>query len=143
MTDEFFRLYHGDSKGALRWDQFDVLIAHVSANAERGWYIYDTQTAPPSAPLAALELREKLAEISSDVKRRHAEDYCGIAYANDLISPVFIKIFDPDNLGVVCGYSDAPPLPRWLISRCAPRDIHAPSRPPPSGWRAWWARIRQ
>ena len=44
-------------------------------------------------------------EIDRLLRQDHAEDYCGIVYADDLQQPRFIKIYDPNNLGVSCGYS--------------------------------------
>jgi len=59
------------------------------------------------------------------LRREHQEDYCGIVYANDLQTPGSIKIYDPNNLGVSCGYNDNPPLPGWIMSRIPPVDLPA------------------
>ena len=54
--------------------------------------------------------------------------------------PTYIKIFDPHNLGVACGYSDNPPLPGWVVSRIRPEDLGA-LMTPPGGRRRWWQRL--
>jgi hypothetical protein len=70
----------------------------------------------------------------------HREDYCGIVYADDLRTPTFVKIYDPNNLGVVCGFSDAPPLPGWVMSLIPPVDLPS-TRPLPKNRRRWWSRL--
>jgi len=50
-----------------------------------------------------------------------------------------VKIYDPHNLGVTCGYSDNPPLPGWVLSRLAPVDLEAARQP--AGRRRWWQRL--
>jgi hypothetical protein len=70
----------------------------------------------------------------------HQEDYCGIVYADDLASPSFIKVYDPHNLGVVCGFSDDPPLPGWVLSKLRPCDLPA-ARQPTDARRGWWQRL--
>ena len=79
-------------------------------------------------------------EIDQLLRREHDEDYCGIVYADDLGEPAMIKIYDPHNLGVVCGSSDHPPLPGWVMSRIAPVDLPAAQRP--TGRRRRWWRYR-
>jgi hypothetical protein len=61
--------------------------------------------------------------INALLHREHEEDYCGIVYAGNTQQPAFIKIFDPNNLGVTCGFSAKPPLPGWIMSRIAPIDL--------------------
>jgi hypothetical protein len=51
-----------------------------------------------------------------------------------------IKIYDPNNLGVSCGYSDNPPLPGWVLSRIAPVDLQAVDITP-NNRKRWWRRI--
>jgi hypothetical protein len=34
-----------------------------------------------------------------------------------------VKIFDPGNLGTVCGSGEIPTLPGWTLSRLAPDDL--------------------
>ena len=67
----------------------------------------------------------------------HPHDYCGIVYADQLDAPSFVKIFDPNNLGVSCGFSDNPPLPGWILCRVPPEDLK-PDAPLPEGRKRWW-----
>ncbi|MDJ0873574.1 MAG: hypothetical protein QNJ87_17615, partial [Gammaproteobacteria bacterium] len=64
----------------------------------------------------------------------------GIVYADDLEKPSFVKIYDPNNLGMVCGYSEQPPLPGWVMSKLRPADLQT-AMPPPGNRRRWWARL--
>ena len=59
---------------------------------------------------------------------------------SSLDEPRFVKIFDPNNLGVSCGFSDNPPLPGWVLSRLEPVDLNA-DMPLPGGRRRWWQRL--
>ncbi len=79
-------------------------------------------------------------EIDALLREQHAEAYCGIVYADNPTDPGFIKIYDPDNLGVVCGFSDNPPLPGWVLSLTAPVDLPT-ALPPPKGRSRWWQRL--
>ena len=85
-------------------------------------------------------------DVSSDeqidelLRREHDEQYCGIVYVDDVNAPSFVKIFDPNNLGVSCGYSDSPPLPGWILSKLPPVDLQAPV-PQPGNRRRWWRRL--
>ena len=72
--------------------------------------------------------------------KEHEEDYCGIVYADDLQQPSFIKIYDPHNLGVSCGYSENPPLPGWIMSQIAPCDLPA-AQALTGTRRRWWQRL--
>ena len=81
-----------------------------------------------------------MTELDKLLRDEHREDYCGIVYADDLKAPSFIKIYDPHNLGVSCGYSDNPPLPGWVMSRIAPLDLAA-ARVNPKKRQRWWKRL--
>jgi hypothetical protein len=48
-----------------------------------------------------------------------------------------VKIYDPHNLGVSCGYSDNPPLPGWVLSKLAPVDLPA-TQIMPKNRKHWW-----
>jgi hypothetical protein len=50
-----------------------------------------------------------------------------------------VKIFDPHNLGVSCGFSDNPPLPGWILSKLAPIDLKVSTLP--GNRRRWWQRL--
>ena len=79
-------------------------------------------------------------KIDELLRREHDEDYCGIVYVDNKEHPEFVKIFDPHNLGVSCGFSENPPLPGWILSQVTPKSLEdkeflADTRRP------WWRRL--
>jgi hypothetical protein len=139
-ADAFLRAFRGSFTSALRWHHLDALWQVLRADADGGWYLYAVGEPPPHAPASAEQVRRFVDEIDALLRREHDEDYCGIVYADDLQAPSFIKIYDPNNLGVVCGFSDNPPLPGWVMSKLAPVDLPA-AQPAPRGRRRWWQRL--
>ena len=95
---------------------------------------------PPSEPSEAARVETFLTEIDKLLRKEHQEDYCGIVYADDLQAPSFVKIYDPNNLGVSCGYSNNPPLPGWVMSRIPPVDLPA-TRMIAKNRRRWWQQL--
>lgn len=138
VAKDFLAQFKGSFTSALRWPQFDALWAWLAEHAE-GWYVYQVGQAPPTAPAEASQLNTFLVELDALLKREHDEDYCGIVYADDLAAPGMIKIYDPNNLGVVCGYSDNPPLPGWVLSRIPPVDLGVALQP--AARKRWWQKI--
>jgi hypothetical protein len=130
--------FRGSFTSTLRWPQLDALWDRLR-EAPEGWYIYAVGEPPPNSPVSAEQLRRFLAEIDQLLRREHDEDYCGIVYADRLAAPAMIKVYDPNNLGVSCGYSDNPPLPGWVLSRLPPVDLVAARQP--AGRRRWWRRL--
>ena len=63
-----------------------------------------------------------------------------MVYVDNKTEPSFIKIYDPNNLGVVCGFSDNPPLPGWIVSLIKPEPLDENTFLPQSRKR-WWRRI--
>jgi len=135
----FLQAFKGSFTSALRWPQLDALWAKVLEKPE-GWYLYAVGETPPVAPATADECRKLVGELDALLHREHEEDYCGIVYADSLTEPAMIKVYDPNNLGVSCGFSTNPPLPGWVLSRIAPVDLPA-ARAQPAGRRRWWQRI--
>ena len=90
--------------------------------------------------LQVQQLDTFLNEVTDLLKEEHQEDYCGIVYADNKKDPSFIKIYDPNNLGVVCGFSNNPPLPGWVLSEIKPTDLNA-ALPQPGNRKRWWQRI--
>ncbi len=135
----FLARFRGCFTGILRWEQLDRFWEGLRARAGEGWYIYAVGETPPTAPVSAGKLLAFVDEIDPLLRREHGEDYCGLVYTDDLAVPTYIKIFDPHNLGVSCGYSDNPPLPGWIVSRIRPKDLGALA--PPGGRRRWWQRL--
>ena len=138
MGEEFMHRFRGRFTGILRWQDFDRLWNVLQAAADGQWFIYHLGESPPAQCASDGQWRDFLAQTAPSLKQRHQEDYCGLVYVDDADQPGMVKIFDPDNLGVVCGYSEHPPLPAWVLSRIAPCDLPARLQPPPPWWRRWW-----
>jgi len=134
----FLRAFRGSFTSALRWQQLDALWARVRERPD-GWFVYAIGEPPPTAPAAGRDLLRFIDEIDALLRREHDEDYCGIVYADRPEAPDMIKVYDPHNLGVTCGYSDNPPLPGWVLSRIAPVDLEAARQT--AGRRRWWQRL--
>jgi hypothetical protein len=133
----YLTVYKGRFKGVLKWEQLDELFDRVRELADRHWFIYAVGEQPPEESVSAEQLDHFLTEINQLLRREHEERYCGIVYADDFEQPCFIKIFDPNNLGVSCGFSEHPPLPGWVLSTLKPVDLPA-AFPPPGNRRRWW-----
>jgi len=144
MTDHspggFRTAFKGRFENVLRWEQLDELWEVLHRDADGDWHIYAVGETPPESPASAQQVRQFLAEITRLLRQEHAEDYCGIVFTDSMQTPSFVKIFDPNNLGVSCGYSDNPPLPGWIISKLAPVDLEAPA-PMPGNRQRWWQRF--
>jgi hypothetical protein len=105
--------------------------------ADKGWYIYAIGEIPPHQPSSSLQVLEFITKIDQLLRTEHKESYCGIVYADDLQHPSFVKIYDPHNLGITCGYSDNPPLPGWLLTCIPPCDLKS-TQILPKNRRRWW-----
>ncbi len=136
---DYMTAFRGSFTSALRWHHLDDLWERLRRNPE-GWYVYAVGESPPTETAPPETFLDFLAEIDQLLRAEHDEDYCGIVYADDLQSPAMVKIYDPNNLGVVCGYSENPPLPGWVLSRIPPVDLEA-ERPPPNNRRRWWQKL--
>lgn len=134
----YLAAFRGSFTSALRWPQLDALWQRVRAQPE-GWFIYAVGEPPPGAASSGADLLHFIDQIDALLHREHDEDYCGIVYADDPANPAMVKIYDPNNLGVSCGYSDNPPLPGWVLSRLPPEDLEAARQP--AGRRRWWQRL--
>jgi len=139
-TDPFVSAFRGSFTGLLRWPQLDELWATLLSSELSGWYIYAVGEPPPTEPANALDAELFIKEIDKLLRHEHKEDYCGIVYVDNKQAPEFIKIFDPNNLGVTCGFSDNPPLPGWIISKILPCDLPT-ALPGPGNRRRWWQRL--
>lgn len=134
----FYQAFKGTFYGVLRWPQLEGLWETLRSDAT-DWYVYAVGTEPPQETVSAEKLRAFIAEIDVLLRAEHAEDYCGIVYTDSFEAPSFVKIFDPHNLGVSCGYSDNPPLPGWILSKLPPIDLQGPTLP--GNRRRWWQRL--
>jgi hypothetical protein len=135
---DYLAAFRGSFTSTLRWPQLDALCERLRA-APEGWFVYAIGEVPPQEPVSAAQLQRFIDEVDGLLRREHDEDYCGIVYADIPSAPTMIKIYDPNNLGVSCGYSDNPPLPGWVLSRIPPVDLEAARQP--GGRRRWWQRL--
>ncbi len=131
----------GPFSGIVSWNQLTELWSVVRASPE-GWYVYAIGEPVPIAPEGHENLLRLIDKIDELLRREHREDYCGIVYADDKVSPTFIKVFDPHNLGSSCGSSGMKTLPGWLITRMPPEPLEDP-RPLPEGRKRWWRGLFQ
>lgn len=140
VQQHYLEAYRGSFTSMLRWQHLDEFWDVLRAHADDSWYIYHVGDAPPESPVPKDRLERFIDEIDVLLRREHDEDYCGIVYADSKTDPSYIKIFDPHNLGVSCGYSEKPPLPGWILSRIQPIELEEALYPTGSR-RKWWQRI--
>jgi len=134
-TNPYKEANTGSLKGIRRWQAFDDFWQKLETLNDGQWFIYDTTKNPPTETVSKAAFTDFLTMTNQLLHEQHQEDYCGIVYVDNMDEPRFIKIYDPANLGVVCGFSDNPPLPGWIISRLTPCDLHKPA--PPSLWKKY------
>ena len=134
----FHELNTGRLWAVMSWEQLTAFWARIEQDA--GWYLYAVGEPVPQAPASAEQTAEFIRRVDALLRDDHRHDYCGIVYADDLERPTFVKIYDPNNLGVSCGFSTNPPLPGWIMSRVPPESLHAAQKPP-EGRRRWWASL--
>lgn len=139
-NSEYLAAFKGKFVSALRWENLDSLFETLQQQASKGWYIYAVGEKPAIEKASEEQFSSFLNEVNQLLRKDHEEDYCGIVYANNLEDPDFVKIYDPNNLGVSCGYSDNPPLPGWVLSTIPPVDLQV-ALPPPGNRRRWWQKI--
>jgi hypothetical protein len=138
--DSFITAFRGNFTGVLSWVDLDAFWEVVRGNAAAGWYVYAIGETPPAAPATVEQVNTFIAEVDALLHREHEEDYCGIVYTDSNTEPSMIKIFDPNNLGVQCGFSDNPPLPGWVMSRLPPVALHDREHRPENR-RRWWRKL--
>jgi hypothetical protein len=140
MSDAYLSAFKGSFTSALRWHQLDALWQAVRKQNDGEWYVYAVGETPPALATSSEQFDRFLSEIDQLLHKEHDAEYCGIVYADNLQSPAFIKIYNPNNLGVSCGFSDNPPLPGWVLSRLPPVDLPQATQPP-NKRRRWWQKI--
>ena len=132
----FYDAFRGSFTSLMQWAQLDEFWTTVQARADAGWYIYCIGEPAPTRPLSAVQVQKFLKEVDALLRSDHDESYCGIVYTDSKTDPTFIKIFDPNNLGVSCGSSKNPPLPGWTMTLLPPAHLDS-KRPLPEGRRRW------
>ena len=136
-NDTFYKAFRGNFTSLLSWQQLDEFWNVVRQKADAGWYIYAIGTPVPVQPSTPAAVAKFITEVDALLRNDHHEDYCGIVYADSKENPTLIKIFDPNNLGVSCGFSNNPPLPGWVLSLVPPQPLES-KRPLPAGRHRWW-----
>lgn len=137
----FMEKFHGKLFGILRWPQLDELWQNIRSGTLDDWYIYHIGELPPVAVCPKDKLLHFISEIDLLLKHDHEHDYCGIVYTDNKVTPTFIKIYDPNNLGHVCGSNGAPPpLPGWILSKAPPIDLQV-AIAPANNRKRWWQQI--
>ncbi|GAB4514635.1 MAG: hypothetical protein Tsb0026_20070 [Sulfuricaulis sp.] len=136
----FIAAFRGHFTGVLSWEDLGAFWDMVRDKAATGWYVYAIGEVPPAAPATAEQVHAFLSEIDMLLRKEHDEDYCGIVYTDSKTEPSMIKIFDPNNLGVQCGFSDNPPLPGWVMSRLPPVALYDQVHHPENRKR-WWSKL--
>jgi len=141
MTDIeiFTTALRGNFVSALRWEHLDKFWEALHGCCHHGWYIYAVGEEAPTIKATDQELKIFINEIDKLLRQEHDEDYCGIVYADDLENPSIIKIYDPNNLGVSCGFSNNPPLPGWILSTMPPVTLE--SIKPAANRQRWWQKL--
>lgn len=134
-TAEFHRLFDGTLYSLLSWEQLTAFWERLDAGG--GWYLYAVGEARPAEPADAEHVAAFTREIDALLRREHHEDYCGIVYADDLMAPRIVKIYDPNHLGTSCGSGKHKILPGWVMSRVPPADLN-PSHLVPQNRKRWW-----
>ena len=140
QVNQFVEAFRGRLVGIIEWSQLDEFWNNLKGQVSDNWYVYAIGEDVPTECSTAGETRKFISEIDTLLRKEHKEDYCGIVYTDDPTNPAFVKIFDPNNLGVVCGYSDNPPLPGWIMSTIPPVDLNDNSILP-GNRRRWWQKI--
>ena len=140
VEQDYVDAYRGNSTSLLRWHHLGEFWDILKQQAANDWYVYAVGEVPPESPASETHLLKFIDEIDVLLHKEHDEDYCGIVYTDNKESPSFIKIFDPNNLGVSCGFSENPPLPGWILSKIKPVELEAALNPP-NNRRHWWNKI--
>ena len=140
LQQNYLDAFRGRFTSLMRWHHLDDFWENFKQQVDDGWYIYHVGDVPPESPVDRNKLLEFIREIDTLLHQEHEEDYCGIVYTDDKESPSYIKIFDPNNLGVSCGYSEKPPLPGWILSRIPPIELEE-ALYPAANRRRWWKRV--
>jgi hypothetical protein len=133
----FDAAFRGNFASLLSWESLTDFWTTLRATADEGWYLYAVGMPLPQAPSTGTDVLTFIDAVDRLLRHDHREDYCGIVYVDSREHPTLIKIFDPNHLGVACGFSKHPPLPGWIMSRIPPTPLHD-RRVLPMGRQRWW-----
>lgn len=140
IEEAYLAAFRGSFTSTMRWHDLDAFWEVLKARADDQWYIYAVGHTPPASVVDKEKLLNFIDKIDELLHKEHDEDYCGIVYVDNKDAPEFIKIFDPHNLGVTCGFSENPPLPGWILSRIQPVELETALHPPKNRQR-WWQQL--
>ena len=140
IQETYLAAFKGNFTSTMRWHDLDAFWGVLKAQADDQWYVYAVGEKPPEATVDKSQLLNFIEKIDDLLHKDHDEDYCGIVYIDNQQVPEYIKIFDPNNLGVSCGFSESPPLPGWILSKIQPVELEAALNPPKNRQR-WWQKI--
>jgi len=140
IEEVYLKAFRGSFTSTMRWQDLDDFWQYLKMQADDNWYIYAVGEVPPEDTVTKQQLITFIDKIDDLLHKEHDEDYCGIVYVDNKASPEFVKIFDPNNLGVSCGYSENPPLPGWILSKIQPIELELALNPPKNRQR-WWQQI--
>lgn len=132
----FHKAFHGNFTTLLRWQQLDEFWNVVRHNAGVGWYLNAIGTPIPVHQCSAENVVSLIAKVDKLLHSEHHEDNCGIVYTDSMEAPALIKIFNPNNPGVPCGFSNNPPLPGCVMSLIPTQPIES-LRPLPASCQRW------
>jgi len=140
IEEVYLSAFKGSFTSTMRWPDLDEFWQVLRSMADDSWYIYAVGEEPPEMTVNKEHLLSFIENIDVLLRKDHDEKYCGIVYVDNKQTPEFIKIFDPNNLGVSCGFSEKPPLPGWVLSKVQPVELET-AMYPPKNRRRWWQRI--
>ena len=138
--DPYVEKFRGRFTSVMRWEQLNNFWDALRKQIDENWYIYAIGEDAPTQSCSKEKMTAFIKEIDVLLRQEHDEDYCAIVYADDLHAPNFVKIFDPNNLGVSCGFSENPPLPGWVLSKIKPINLEDALKPA-NNRRRWWQKI--
>ena len=121
----FWRAYQARASGLLHWEDVDALWPLLAAQPE-GWFVYDLDAEPPTAPLPAADFTAFLPQAEALVNARRDRSHSGAIYIDNRETPTFIKVFDPTNMGTSCGGDHEMIFPRYIFSKIQPSPRPAP-----------------
>ena len=124
----------GTFYGILQWQDLDLLWERVKTGQ---WFFYQVGETLPDKALSGDELTRRIDALDRLLRQDHDFHLCGIVYADHPEQPTLIKVYDPNNLGSMCGGSSAPTPARWILSTTPPETIEADA-PVPDNRKRWW-----
>jgi hypothetical protein len=140
IEEAYISAFRGSFTSTMRWHDLDDFWQVLKAQADDNWYIYAVGEDAPEHTSDKTHFLNFIDRIDELLHKEHDEDYCGIVYVDNKEAPEFVKIFDPNNLGVSCGFSENPPLLGWILSRLQPVELEAALNPPKNRQR-WWQQL--